>query len=90
MARPMNSNVNIVKDGGPDQNPSEWPAKRYSSGQQFAAPRPSALAILAHAPWSSLVVLFGFALVLILIVWRVRVVWCYENGVRCAEQSDQF
>lgn len=86
----MNSNVNVVKEGGPDHNPSEWPAKRYGAGQQVVAERPSALEIITHAPALSLVVIGVFLLICILLVWRWRVVWCYDNPGTCAVQADQF
>lgn len=81
------SNVNIIKDNGPDQNLPEWPAKRYGAGQQRAVSR-SALEIITHAPWQSLAVLVVFALICLLIVWRWRAVYCAEAREVCAAQAD--
>lgn len=83
------SNVNVVKEG-PDTNHPEWPAKRYGAGQQLGQARPSALEILVNAPWANLTVLAVFLVVVALLVWRWRAVWCNENVNACAEQAAQF
>lgn len=83
------SNVNITKETGPDRNLPEWPAKHYGAGQQIAAPRPSALEVVTHAPWQTITALCVFLLVCLLIVWRWRVVYCETAYEVCAAQADQ-
>lgn len=80
-------NINITKETGPDKNLPEWPAKHYGAGQQLGATRPPLLAML---PWQSLIVLGVFLLACALLIWRWRVVWCYDNPSACAAQSDQL
>lgn len=82
------ANVNVIKETGPDQNLPEWPTKRYGAGAQVAE-RPSALEVVTHAPWQSLAVLLGFTLIVALLAWRWRAVYCYDNPGTCAEQSDR-